>query len=471
MADEKTEQLQEAREGVEQSEFFRRIVGGPIDDADGEAKAKEGEGAEETEEVEDHAPKLPPIPSRKKAPAAKKSKTKTEEEKEEPPPPPQQVDLEAVAEAAGRGVAKVLGQKPAPAAAAASKDPFDDLPPEFKKKAELYRTLTKIDPRKYTPEGLVADLKGFQAKEAKYRKDWESEHEGERFDSNSDDHRAFYEENAPSVDTDDIEAAKEAMLLEKAEKRVGAKYEGELKKLNQQKRIGEVANAVGAVYATMLTGAVSDLTGEKKPDISPEALNKLGQEDPILGDAMLAVIPAYRRKIEVALAVLNNVIDYDDRNPEHIELADRITKIETDLASRPAAETAYERDDGTKVRFVTSDRYQTMTPSERAGAWTLDGGYVARWIAEEGRDEVKKTKEAIDRKWEAIAKARGFEGRSSQNGSASRRSDSSQESGRSGSAPVLRRGQERGQPIGAGGKKSDEASRGISLFLKNIGVE
>ena len=480
----KKDELKEALEGVENSDFFKQILG-HIDDApagDGNGKGDDAPPDEDAPAGDAPEDAMPPIPKRKVPPKkeppkkddedddddAPPKKDKDEDEDEDAVPARLEPDYEKIAEAAGRGVAKVLGEKPA-AGGRKRVDAFDDLPAEYAAKKELYRHLVALKPGKYTADGIAGDVKRFKEAEAKYRKEWETEHEGETYNPSAEEHTTFYDRNEPSVDTDDLEAAKASVIRSQVKSDLDKEYSEKFRKVEQREKTGEVLQQAEGVWATMLGDVVTELTGLEKPDTSPQALNKLADEDPLVAGAMMAVLPGYRKRVHLAYGILNGVIDYDDTNREHVEIANKVGEIERELDSKPPAETVFRRN-GKVVRYINTEGYGRLTPAQKADYWTLDPQYVGRYLASEAKEKTIAAKKAAETEFERTAKARGYAMPPSRNGNGRSTRVTSESADGEERAPLLRGRKERGGPPRGDKKDEDRTSEGIERFFSNLGA-
>lgn len=285
-----------------------------------------------------------------------------------------------VGAAAGAKAAETILRETRPAPAPVVEKPAEkpeELSPTYKRDAAAYLELAKIDPEKY--KGIVSQLNKYDREFSGYKKKWEKENPGQKFDIKDTDHDTFVEANAPVIDDEDLQQAKlnvqtaraVAPLQEKLEK-----LEGERSRQTFEQ---QVQPKIAAATTSALGSAITAIDPELKGDpADPEFLKKVETENPILAGAVTSASQEWLPIAHVAAQLYSPGGSklYDEKNPVHQRLDQLVGRMESETASLPASETV----DGQGRSFATVGQYAKMGAAERKTHWVIGEDHVQQMV-------------------------------------------------------------------------------------------
>jgi hypothetical protein len=321
---------------------------------------------EKKEATKDKAePKTEPKVDEKKADSsAAEEAPKKEPVKSKAKPAPKQPAVTAE-DVATKVVQKLAAEKPVePVKETAKVEPAtDELPPHRRRYREALAVLAENSEYKDAP----AKFDEFVAAEKKYKADWQKENKYKRFNESDDEHDAFYKENEPVFDTEDLEAAKETVILRKAEKHTEELISRKDAERRHQQTVAQAGERVKVVQSESEANVIHDLDPEYK-DVN--TLADLTAKDPLAG----VILEPLANDLKVLTSELELLFtpglgyQVDAGKPAHALLMNRIKEYESFLSKKPAEE--LEKDG---KAFATNARYANMSDAQKADHWTIFG--------------------------------------------------------------------------------------------------
>ena len=345
----------------------------------------------------------PPEPAK---PADKPKPKKPAARKPEPVAEPAAApDYEAIATAAGRGVAEALRpkepEKPAPADESAflTEDEREMLP--------VLERMEALNPSKY--KGLkgkyVENLKAV----SEYQAQWEKDNPDETFDQDDKAHDAFFK--AHEVGWSDLDERKAVadMVADSRVKEVEGRTNHELTELRTKERARE---AEPAILAESLNAdrLVFDLVGGEFKKILTKEGNTdaavyagLQETDPMALEIIIPEVLKIRAHCAEMLKLEKEAVAYNPKNPMHVFLADYAGRQEREILALPKADQAQ----GGK-KFATSEEWGKMTESDRAKHWRLTAPVLNKLFATEYGQLAVKRLETDRKRLDALAPKYGY---------------------------------------------------------------
>lgn len=381
-------------------------------------KPKEGEGAQDDADADAEKAKgffeefLDPKGKKKeekskdaKKPDAKVKPADKPAPKKVPPVAPRAETLTAkdIATATAEAVASVLRPK----GETQEKDAAPELPP---KELRTYNTLAHME--KLFPENAAyKDIgerykKGLLALE-KYAADWESAHPGETFDQEAEEHKAFLQRNNVDWEDEDfVEAVADIRADAKLEK-VNADSNKRMSKLERAEKLRDEAPKV-AESQNRAAKQIWTEFGEEFADIITESgqfdakkIEELSKTDPVGFGYRWAAANDLNREAAEVHKLYQGLVDFDPKNPVHVEMDGFITGMETRLAAKPAEE----KTDAEGRVFATQEQWNALTPAQRENRWTLSSQDViyhrTRFLARDTTEKITQEEEKLRRHAEA----------------------------------------------------------------------
>ena len=266
------------------------------------------------------APPAAPPPAAPPPPAAKPPTT-------QPVVPPAPV-LPPVAPAAAAPPAPTVAQ-------------WTPSPREVKHLAALEK-LQEIKPDLYP--GIADRSRAFFQAQKAYIAKWESENPGQEFDADADIHADFYKRNEPQVDPDDMDDAKEALLVQKMKREVGEVSEEVRQEVALKQAEPEIHRKAAAAVTALVTESLREvdpeLFREVSPtgtpiDLSPEFSAKLADEDPAAFSILTSHASTAASEMAEFERLHNHGVPIDPNNKVHTSIINKITHMDRILTALP----------------------------------------------------------------------------------------------------------------------------------------
>lgn len=285
-----------------------------------------------------------------------------------------------VGAAAGAKAAETILREIRPAPAAPVEKPEEkpeELSPTYKRDADAYRELAKIDPAKYGK--IVPQLNQYDREFAAYKRNWEKENAGQKFNIEDTDHDTFVDAHAPAIDPEDLQQAR----LNVQTSRAIAPLQEKLDKLegdrSRQTFEQQVQPKIARATASALSSAIAAIDPTLKGDPNdPEFLKKIDAENPLLSGAVEAAATEW---FPVARAVAQLYSPgggqtYDAKNPTHQRVDRLVTRLEVEASKLPASDTTDEHGRS----FATVAQFARMAPAQRESHWTIGEQHVQQVV-------------------------------------------------------------------------------------------
>lgn len=342
-----------------------------------------------------------------KAPKAEEPK---EEKKPEPPaedvkvskrkPKADKKDLvEALAEAQ-KPLVEAIQKQVKREEPKAEEAPKPTLSKSDEKMVARLKKLEEINPNY---KGSADNYLKFKEAERQYQSKWEAAHPDEEFDPSDDTHSKWYEKNEPSIDEDDFEEAKEALIREQAEKAAEERFRKELEPVKRkQAEESAIAKAAPKIEKTLQTigrnaaSAIDPKLGELKD------LSKIGEEDPIAAEVLTDTASRWM-PIAQGASLLYSGHPVDQDNPVFQAVGELVSTLETQIS---------QLDEDMQVRngkqFATIAEYAKMSPREQARHWYVGEDELVEFVDKRMAFEAKQRYDAEIKRAELLAQRRGY---------------------------------------------------------------
>lgn len=353
-------------------------------------KPKEKEKkAPEPKTKETPAPKVTPAPAAKKAPE-----------------PPRPLTAAEIAAAAAEGVtrAHAATRDKAPEVKPAT---GPELPPKEKRRYEVLKHMEKLQPEH---KGIAERFRTNHFKLQEYHAKWTKEHPGEEFDDTDPQHEEFFKSHDVDWEDEDyIEAAADLRVESRREtdfKDVNSrlsKFEKADKLRNSEPQILQQQNQAANVYWKIHGPEFEGIVNEKGI-VDQKKVAELATKDPVTMPMRIEAAIALDNDVRVIYALMSELVDFNDKDPHHNELANFAHEAEQRLLQRPKEDQL----DADGRAFATSVTYTAMSKEDRARHWTFSATDLAAIRAADNARKTKATIDAEEEKLKRFAEARGY---------------------------------------------------------------
>ena len=279
------------------------------------------------------------------------------------------------------------------------------------KMAARLKKLEEINP---SYAGATDKFLAFKEAERKYQQKWEEQNPDEEFDPSDSAHAKWYERNEPSIDEDDFEEAKEALIREQAEKAAEEKLRKELEPVKRKQaeesavakaapKIEKTLQAIGRNAAAAIDPKYSDL----------KDLSKIGEEDPLAAEILTETANRWMPLAQGA-TLLYSGHPADQNNPLFQAVGELVSNLEQQLSSlEPEMQVRNGK------QFATIAEFAKMSPKEQARHWYVDEDAVVEFVDKRMAFEAKQRYESEVSRLELLAKKRGYVPKSGQSSQSS----------------------------------------------------
>lgn len=351
----------------------------------------------------------------KKVEPKEEAKPEAKEEppkKEKPEPPPEDVKVskrkpkleakkelvDALAEAQKPLVEAIQKQQKQEA-----KAPEPVKPVLSKSDEKMVARLKKLEEINPNYAGASDNYLSFKEKEKQYQADWEKKNPDSEFDPEDSEHSKWYERNEPSVDSDDFEEAKEALVRDQAEKvveeRIRKEFEPLKRKQAEESAVAKAAPKIEKSLQTIGRNAAAAIDPEfgKLKDLS-----KIGEENPIAAEILTDAANRWM-PIAQAASLLYSGHPVDDNNPVFQEVGKLVGSLEEQVS---------QLDEDSQVRngkqFATISEYAKMSPREQARHWYIGEDELVEFVGKRMAYEAKTRYSAEVERAEKLAAKLGY---------------------------------------------------------------
>lgn len=323
------------------------------------------------------------------------------------PPPAPALTAEQMAAAVAEGTARAIAAKPKQDEPP-KPESDGELSAEDKKRLPVLERLEKLMPEQY--KGISKKYKDSRKAEEKYIAEWKAANPGQEFDGDSDVHDAFYEKNEIEwQDEDYMEAQADIRAEAKIEERMRP-VQGKLTEFDRMQKlqaeapkIGEEQNFHAREFWKHMGKDYEGLVTEKGLDMAKWA--ELEKADPVLHGIRAQAAIALNIETQEMYKLMNGLATYDEANPVHVNLTEFATRIEAELASKPADE----QRDAEGRQFLPAEKYYKLPKAQRESLyWTPSMRDLMAVRSAELAGNAAKMIAAEEKKLETWAKARGL---------------------------------------------------------------
>ncbi len=299
----------------------------------------------------------------KKAEDEKAAAAKTPEKKEEPKAP--------TADQIADKVVEKMAPKPEP-------KQTPKLSEEDAHTREVFEQMAQDDPEY---KKVIQQFDTFVVAEEGYRKQWEKDNPGKKFEPAAEEHKEFYDANEPEYEETDFHRAEVRL---------------EARKVNQEERQKELHQKAVSELSERIKEIPSEVTAElaaaTDPELAKVDLKKttLRAHDPIAEAALRPYIPELTAKVTLIEKVFkpNAGIPFNDKNPLDLEVLQDIYQIEQSILQGPAEGKV----NGGRT-LVPIEDYNSMSMAERQKHWcvwldpaTIKKGLVKQYAEKSSAD-------------------------------------------------------------------------------------
>lgn len=309
-----------------------------------------------------------------------------------PKPEPREPDYEAIADAAGRGVAKALHKEPPKEEPKPEPRPqFTHLPPDVQRQLTVLQKMETMYPDRYK------DITNKYATNVKavsdYQEKWEKENPGEKYDEKDEEHNAFFEKHDVDWDDDDYTMALAEMVADRRVKDIEERTGKQLSELEQRDRARELwpkvfaeAKRVGKQVFNQLGGVFKDIIDDTG-QVNRAVVQKISDEDPVGYEVALPVVTQLENRAALNCQLFDQLVKYDPKNAEHRFISDFALASEKEMLALPREKQV--NSEGQK--FATSEQYHRMNELERSKHYTFTAQNLNDMLAAETAARLTRT--------------------------------------------------------------------------------
>lgn len=361
------------------------------------------EKAVEPEKPEEKASEPAPEAKPEKKVKAKKAEKPVEPEPE--PEPDATIDVGDLVDRTARAVAREV-RRDEPKAKTPEKEPESDVPQTELRLQSHLEELEKLYPDEY--RGVKELRRKFVGKLREYQDRWAKEHPGEEFNPDAEEHNEFY--SADPMNEVSQEHLAEAIAETKVRGRM-AEIEGRIQASEKQREVEPLANREGAKSARAVADFI-DKEGFKSLLNSDGSLNqaeaeKLQESDPIKAPIVLHAVDQAAKMSAEMVKLYTGVTAPNQGNPLHSKLLAFGNQVEQNMLRMKPSEWKDPR--GRRhADFLPSNEYWELSASERRHHWTFDEADMTAAITKQVAADAKSLIEAEEKRFQEVAKKRGF---------------------------------------------------------------
>lgn len=314
------------------------------------------------------------------------------------------MDAEAEAEARRQKTQPEAGNKPSVA-----------VPKGLQKEAEKYHAVQLIYPEQYEGRDLVKELVEFNTAAGSYEKKWASDHPGEEFSWDDDEHDEWMESHAPDVDPAHVETAVEELRSYRDRKRAREDVMKEVQPILDEKRQEQLEKQhAGTIYKSKAE-TVTKIVMALAPDIGDEERvaellrepDKLAAEldkDPIVSDVAQRFVKEAIDVIDTASRLQYGIVKLDLKEPDQQHLQNYLARLEAELSGLDEEDRPRMKDGR---RFVTGAQQKKMKdPSGTYSVFDLDA--LKTIVTIRSVNLAKRAKAEQEERYQKYAESRGW---------------------------------------------------------------
>lgn len=326
------------------------------------------------------------------------------------PKPRTDEDIASVAAAAATRALQDQ-QKSQPQESTEPKKPADDIPEMFSRKAEVFRALAEVDPAQYGDGKIQKLLRQSATQIEEYKKAWERENTGKKFDPRSPEHQETIAELSPDIPDDDMQDARARLVARRmVEEQVRPlREELEVRKAAEQREraMAEITTASTASADRIVQGAVSGFDPEiAKASMTTDSWKQFREANPAQSEMVESVVAAHipiaNRAVQILLPGGATTIDPKSLVDVRV-IAELYPAIDRHVLEGPD-----EGVDPEGRQYVPIGKFVNMTRAQQQGHWTITPKLVEDYTKQVVTRELKAANQKMISDFEAKAKSFGF---------------------------------------------------------------
>jgi hypothetical protein len=351
----------------------------------------EEKAAREKAEKEKAATKPKPKPPVRKAPPAAAAAAAP-------------LTADQIAEAAARGVATAM----TPKKEEPKEEPAEELTAGDKRTISVLERLEKLYPDKY--KGHAQKFKDAKPALRAYAAQWEKDHPGQEFDENDTEHDAWYESNEPQWDKDDeVEALAEIKAqtaIEEHNKQVNERLSAFERKDKLRESEPEIAKAQIQPTRLLWDQMGPEFKGmiDENGQVNMEKVVELRKADPTTFATRVQAANALGVEVAELYKVMNGLVDFDAKNPAHVNISNFAVAQEAKLAAAPIED----RTNAEGKDFLPAADYWKLSKAKRENYWTFNVSDVAALRAAHLSEMTRNLLAEEEKSHQKWAESRGF---------------------------------------------------------------
>lgn len=257
----------------------------------------------------------------------------------------------------------------APAAPPVVADPAAGLSAQDRRNYDAFVELAATDP---VYKGHPQKFLGYVTALRDYRARWAQENPGKKFDLAE--HEDFVDQNQPSYDEGDFQAAITAAATRKVEERLRKEYDDKLAAMREEVKApqvdAEAQRRVGEVQAKFLSHLPeSDVTKLLAKDTG---VAELREQDPVAFEVLNTVVGELQERVGELHKIHNRQGYFNPQNPVHSAIAQFVQDQEQAIKALPAGKQVHQG----RV-FATYQEMAQIPPAQRSRYWTLSENDIA----------------------------------------------------------------------------------------------
>lgn len=317
-----------------------------------------------TEKKKDEQPAVESTPTAEEPPKPDK---KQKGRKKEPEIDPLEL-ARATGQEIGREMAKASQTSNVPRGTIPTEpEPEPELPAEFQPDVAVFEEMARLEPKRYG--NIKKELSKYATAESEYIAKWESEHEGETYNGDADEHNAFYAKIRPNYDQKDFKLAEKSLLKQEVRREVS---EDLRTREAETERRRELASKIQPEVDRDMFDTLGDMVREIDPNNAAltkdwNSLKELDEKNSLLSEVMVNVHNETKPVVTAAMRLFRSVDAYDRNNPVHQRIANVIASAEQELSRLPIKDRYNEG-----KLFATQDDFSKMSPAEQSKHWYID---------------------------------------------------------------------------------------------------
>jgi hypothetical protein len=340
--------------------------------------------------------------------AAREKKEKTPKLPAKPkvqsPVQPAPLTADQIAEAAARGVATAMAPKKEETKPDAQAVEYTE---DEKETLRVLEHMEKIDPSK---KGVSEKWKKAKVELHKYAEQWETDHPGQEFDAEAEEHNAWFDANEPKYEQNEFDRAKWRLEDDADREKERKEFNDRLSVFERKEKLREAEPEIFKAQtqpAQLLWNSMGpefkELVG-RDGQINMEKMVELKKADPLTFPTRMQAANALNAEVSELYKVMNGLSDFDDKNPIHINISNFAADQEAKLAAKPIED----RVNAEGKDFLPAEQYYKLSAKKREEFWTFSVRDVAALRASNLAETTKNLLDAREKEHEAWAEARGF---------------------------------------------------------------